>query len=151
MADEVRSSGVTTPEDYVQINNMLSEFVRMVDRSINTPGGVHSNPVTPEQLAYFLVDDCVWEFQGEYPMTHNGLEEIANGFNSFHANFKASVHHYTNRMINTASGQLDWYSNAVWIHHDDTRESATGFYSAKIKACDGNHGIWQDDQYKNVR
>merc|ERR1711998_314779 len=99
--------GATSPDDYVQINNMLSEFARMVDRSINTEGGVKSNPVTPEQLSHFLVGDCVWEFKGDYPVRNEGLEKIAEGFNYFHGSFKACVHHYTNRVINTAAGRLD--------------------------------------------
>merc|ERR1712039_1166063 len=85
----------TTPEDYVQLNNMLSSFARMVDKSINIP----DNGLTVEQLRPFLTEDVVWEFGGDYPKESMGLEKIAEDFNGFHSQFKAGVHHYTNRVI----------------------------------------------------
>merc|ERR1719195_1913631 len=81
--------------DYAQLNNMLSEFARLVDRSINQP----DNGLTVEQLRPFLTEGCVWEFGGEQPKRSEGLEAIATDFNAFHEQFKASVHHYTNRVI----------------------------------------------------
>eukprot|EP00931_Biecheleriopsis_adriatica_P069988 TRINITY_DN43795_c0_g1_i1.p1 TRINITY_DN43795_c0_g1~~TRINITY_DN43795_c0_g1_i1.p1 ORF type:complete len:204 (+),score=22.05 TRINITY_DN43795_c0_g1_i1:145-756(+) len=126
-----------TPAQYIQLNNMLSSFVRMVDRSINVP----NNGLTVEQLRSYLTEDCTWEFEGDYPKKSQGIASIAADFNGFHSQFKAGVHHYTNRVIDTRAGRMSWYSYAVWDRAEDgARITFNGDYQAEIvEEC----GTWK--------
>merc|ERR1711998_123080 len=125
----IMSTAQATPAEFVQLNNTLSSFARMVDSSINVP----NNGLTVEQLRPYLTEDCVWEFGGDYPKKSEGLEAISTDFNGFHSQFKAGVHHYTNRVFDTGAGKMYWYSDATWVRADDgVKILFAGDYEADI-------------------
>merc|ERR1712156_159860 len=89
-------------------------------------------------------EECVWTFEGDHPAKSENLDGIAAGFNYFHAQFKAAVHHYTNRVIDTRAGKMYWCSNATWIKADgDLRVNFMGDYEADIVQDDG---VWKIKQ-----
>eukprot|EP00931_Biecheleriopsis_adriatica_P102318 TRINITY_DN77305_c0_g1_i1.p1 TRINITY_DN77305_c0_g1~~TRINITY_DN77305_c0_g1_i1.p1 ORF type:complete len:113 (-),score=23.05 TRINITY_DN77305_c0_g1_i1:231-569(-) len=67
---------------------------------------------------------------------HEGIRAIVYGFNEFHSRFEKGVHHYTNRVIDTKSQRMYWYSNAVWIRGKE-RILAAGDYEADIVQVEG--------------
>merc|ERR1712232_1001885 len=107
----------------MQLNNMLSSFVRMVDRSINDSEDDHDPPIdkwlTQAQVEEYVTRDCVWSFPGQ---VSEGPQAIANDFNNFHRAYSKAVHHYTNRVIKVCDkagggreGTISWNSDATWI------------------------------------
>jgi hypothetical protein len=133
----------TTPEEFVELNNMLSKFARMVDASVNKQDQKGAE-LTPEKLKFFLTDDCIWEFEGEDSNKSVGVDAIANDFNYFHMSIlklKAATHHYTNRIIETENKKLYWTSNNTWEKWDGSHMLFTGYYDADIIKVDGSWKI----------
>merc|ERR1712066_627013 len=107
---------------------MGSLLARTVDRSFNANGDA---TLTKEQLQPFMTDDCIWEFGGNWPAKNEGIDKIVEGFNHFHSGFKAGVHHYTNRVIDTKNKRMCWYSDATWIKKEvDEKVLVAGNYEA---------------------
>ena len=132
-----------TPEEFVELNNMLSLFARMVDASVNQCGD-KGFELTPEKLRKFVTEECVWEFEGENSQTSVGVTAIANDFNYFHlsiVNLKAATHHYTNRIFDTANKKMYWTSNNTWEKKDGSFVIFTGYYDADIVKVDGSWKI----------